>query len=111
MDYLSLDLSKASLGWARWQTGQPRPTYGSKCLGSTLATRAEVYINLHRLFLKFQLFGSPDEITIEAPRNPQHLKYPTKFENDRLLIGLCEMVYYLGTMIGSRCVATTTMAG
>jgi hypothetical protein len=102
MDLLTLDQSKASLGWARWSDGQARPTYGSKSLGSEFTPRGEVYVNLHKFFLEQQAFGAPTNIIFESPRNPAHLSYPTKFMNDRLLIGLAELIYYFGSMIGSR---------
>lgn len=102
MDILALDLSKSSTGWARWSDGQARPTYGSKMLGSEFTPRGEVYVNLHKLFLEQQAFGSPDYIIFESPRDPSHLSYPTNFMNDRLLIGLAEMVFYFGAMLGAR---------
>jgi hypothetical protein len=104
MDILALDLSKSSTGWARWSDGQPRPTYGSKTLGSELTARGDVYVNLHKLFLEVQLFGVPDHIVFESPQNPAHLNYPTNFMNDRLLIGIAEMVYYFGAMLHVRSV-------
>lgn len=108
MDVVALDLSKANSGWARWSDGQPRPSYGSKSLGSEYTSRGDVYVNLHKLFLEMQAFGAPDYIVFESPLNPKHISYPTNFMKDRLLIGIAEMVYYFGAMLGVRVVTEVT---
>ena len=100
MDILAFDLSKASTGWARWSDDQARPTFGSKCLGSEYTSRGDTYVALHKLIIEMTLFGTPDHIVVEAPRNPTHLPYPTKFLNDRQLIGLAEMAHYFAAMLG-----------
>lgn len=99
MDILALDTSKHRLGWARWASGQPRPALGHAQLGSELTPRGAAYVGLHKVFLEQQLFGVPDVVVVESPMNPAHLKHATKFTNDRLLIGLVEMVYYFSEML------------
>lgn len=101
-DILTLDTSKTNTGWARWSKDQARPQCGSKCLGSEYSTRADVYVAMHKLMLELTVFGVPEYVFIEAPQNPKHLKYPTKFDNDRLLIGLVENVHYLSKLLGVR---------
>lgn len=100
MDILALDLSKSNTGWARWDGISARPTYGSLKLGSAYANRLDTYRAFHKFWVEIRLFKDPEFVSIEAPANPAHFKYPTKFDNDRKLIGLVEVAWYFCMCIG-----------
>jgi hypothetical protein len=100
MDILALDLSKASTGWARWDGKSQRPTYGSLPLGSAYANRLDTYRAFHKFWMEVRLFKDPEYVVIEAPANPKHIPYPTKFDNDRKLIGLVEVAWYFCMCLG-----------
>lgn len=102
MDILAIDQSKSSLGWARWSSDQQRPVWGSKKLGSEYTSRGDVYVSLHKFFGEQSLFGKPDLLVVESPVDPKHIPHPTKFENDRQLIGLAEWSYYWAAITGTK---------
>lgn len=67
MDVLALDLSKSGTGWARYRTGEPRPTYGTWELGGAHTDRAGAMLSLYKRLQETIAFGDPDVVYYESP--------------------------------------------
>lgn len=88
MLFLALDISKSSTGWARWETGAPKPTLGHFKSGTSFSTDGECMDRLWRHLSDICAFGMPDVIGVEAPANPNQINHPTKFEHTKTLVCL-----------------------
>lgn len=67
MDVLALDLSKSATGWARYRSGDPRPTFGTWRLGTSYTDRAAVMVALYKQLNEACAFGDPDVVYYESP--------------------------------------------
>lgn len=67
MDILALDLSKSATGWARFRSGDSKPSYGTWKLGGPYTDRPTMMINLYKLILDAFAFGAPDLVIYESP--------------------------------------------
>lgn len=75
MDILALDLSKSGTGWARYVTGEARPTYGTWKLGTGLTDDVGTMRNLFARWQEITAFGEPDVVWIERPLDPRAQKF------------------------------------
>lgn len=91
MDVLALDLSKSGTGWARYQTGKPRPDYGTWELGGPGTDRAGVMVALYKRLNEVILFGDPDVVYYESPLRGDA---QTSESNNRLANALASMVEF-----------------
>ena len=99
-DILALDLSKSGTGWARFVTGEARPTYGSLKLGNEMNDIADCQVRLYKFLCEQFLFAVPDEIWVEAPLpgNQQ-----SNEQNNRLANALCATVHFTARAKRIRC--------
>lgn len=95
MDVMGLDLSKSGTGWARYRTGEPRPTYDSIRLGSVYNPHDEE-ATMRSLAFWWQeqiAFGEPDVIYIERYLAPSAQK-----KNGAILIEIFGAMRLLAAM-------------
>ena len=67
MDILAFDLSKSNTGWARYCTGDARPSYGSVKLGTGWTDRIGMMRKLYMHLTDLSAFGEPDAVFYEGP--------------------------------------------
>ena len=91
MDVLALDLSKSGTGWARYRSGEARPTFDSAPMGTSHTSRARVTVNLYLKLQELCAFGDPDVVYYEAPLRGDH---QSNEANNRLLNALAATVEF-----------------
>ena len=100
MDILALDLSKSGTGWARYRSGEARPTFDSFPLGNGYTSRARATVNLYLELQKLCAFEEPHVVYYEAPlRGDQQ----TSESNNRLLNALAALVEFFFECKRIRC--------
>lgn len=67
MDILALDLSKSGTGWARYVTGEARPSYGTWALGTSWTDRPGMMVELYKRLVETCAFGDPNVVFYESP--------------------------------------------
>lgn len=88
MDILALDLSKRAAGWARYRSGDAKPTFGTWKLGSEVTSMGRTFLNLHRMMNDQCAFGKPDVVAYEMPLLLGPAAGNTTADTQMVLIGL-----------------------
>ena len=99
MNYLALDLSKTSTGWAVWPEGSDTARYGHWVLGSEYSSDGMVFAKLHREMAELHMLCPFRDIFIEEPVSPAHLQGFTTIQTIRLLSGLAAHAYSLPSVM------------
>jgi hypothetical protein len=100
MDVFALDLSKSGTGWARFVTGEPRPTYGTWKLGSEWTDDGQLFVNIYKHLTDAWTFSQPDLVIYEAPLRGD---YQSSEKNNFVANGLAAMVVFLCKAKRIRC--------
>jgi hypothetical protein len=91
MDVLALDLSKSATGWARYRTGDPRPTFDTWKLGNEYTDRAGAMVSLYQRLNEACAFGDPDVVYYESPLRGDQQSNET---NNRMANSLAALVEF-----------------
>ncbi|WP_028970138.1 hypothetical protein [Sphingomonas sp. URHD0057] len=101
MNFLALDLSVRSTGFALWSQGQALPVSGTWALGS-LEWRGRAFVRLHKQLLDLHRVASLDEIVFEEPLSPGSLHGHTNVATLYLAAGLAAHVESFAEAVGAR---------
>lgn len=88
MNYLALDPSKRSTGYAVWQDGWDKPRHGHWRLGSEYTTDGGVFAKVHRCLNDLHALTKFEAIYFEQPIHPAQLSGATNIHTIRLAAGI-----------------------
>lgn len=101
LNYLALDLSKRSTGWAAWQPGWDKPVHGSQALGSEYTRDGQVFAKCHQMLSDLRATVCRfDLIAMERPIHPAQLQGSTTIQVIRLASGIAAHVFSFAHAMG-----------
>lgn len=102
MNFLALDLSVKSTGFALWSEGQPLPVSGTWALAPSIDYAARGFVRLHRNLLDLHRVSPIDEIVFEEAIPPFALQGNTNAKTLAAAAGLAAHVESFAEACGIR---------
>jgi hypothetical protein len=105
MNFLALDLSVKSTGFALWSEGQALPVAGTWELAPGIAWAGRAFVRLHRNLADLHRVAAIDEIFYEEALTAVHLRGFSNAETLAAAAGLAAHVQSFGEAMGVRHIA------
>lgn len=102
MNWVALDLSVRSTGWAMWEPGQERPAFGTWELAPGIEWVARAYVRLHRQLLDLHRLTPIDVLVFERAIPAHKLQGHTNAETLEAAAGLAAHAMSFAEAIGAR---------
>lgn len=102
MNFLALDLSVKSTGWALYSSEEAALTFGSWALAADLSWRGRAYVRLHRELLALHRETPIDDIVFEEPLSAGAVHGHTSLTTLAAMAGLAAHVESFAEAIGAR---------